>query len=875
MRLVSCYIENFGVLHKFEHTFTLGLNVIQGENGWGKSTLSAFIRAMLYGLDDSKKRDLDARLRKKYEPWQGGKFGGSLTIEMQGHRLRIERFFAARSTDDEFCLYDEATGMKSTLFTSQIGEELFKIDAQAYERTTSIPQESIRMQANDSINARLGKLEKSENDMADFEKAVKRLAQASKEYVKTKDRGRLGENRLEQAALEEELRGSLAKKRALEEYTKLAADLKQETEALKEQHQVAKYAIEKAGAYQRDAARIQQYRELVEDEKAQSEQLRPLLRVFNGTVPTDELMQYLEEMKAQLLTLRGKWAGSKLSDQEVRALDDLDRFFYNGVPSPEALDEINRLLDEYQKSGIPSSVNPLPQEEQQKKEQLEEKFAKMPLEQEELAEVKEDIEDWSRIQKQKGELLARLEATERKSRYDSSRRNMERNRMVGLTLLFVGVLAALVSFAAIFRMVDKTLPIVGFLVVLLLIGFAERFYRKYSLHKRIFLLEQQADEIREYIERYLAAYGIEAQDSTEVQFYAAVNQIEREDSELKYLKRHTSYSWQEESEERQLSPENEIQEWFTAYTFNKPYTFEETRSFIRTVEKNRQMYEDLHNKAESNQKIKASTEESVQQLKKKMGSYYLPETSLLKKIEILRETYDEYKMRIAFVNDIRQKLEAFDKENLMFPDADEFFHEESLSELQRNEYKVQQEIIRNSERLHDTEFKIKGLRTEIAEFEQMEARLRELQEEFLQGKAQYKTIVRTLEYLTEAKNQFASKYLAATRKSFTKYVKMLTDGRIKEVDLDINLEITVTQRGQRRELAYFSTGYKDLLGFCLRLAVVDAMFEEEMPFLILDDTFVNLDEEKLEVALKLLKKISGRYQILYLICHKDRGVQSA
>ena len=82
MKLVKLYIENFGKLSKFEYSFSDGVNVINEENGWGKSTLATFIKAMLYGLDSTTVRNLDLNERKKYEPWQGGKFGGNLIFKL-------------------------------------------------------------------------------------------------------------------------------------------------------------------------------------------------------------------------------------------------------------------------------------------------------------------------------------------------------------------------------------------------------------------------------------------------------------------------------------------------------------------------------------------------------------------------------------------------------------------------------------------------------------------------------------------------------------------------------------------------------------------------------------------------------------------------
>ena len=57
---------------------------------------------------------------------------------------------------------------------------------------------------------------------------------------------------------------------------------------------------------------------------------------------------------------------------------------------------------------------------------------------------------------------------------------------------------------------------------------------------------------------------------------------------------------------------------------------------------------------------------------------------------------------------------------------------------------------------------------------------------------------------------------------------------------------------------------------CLRLSLIEAMFEKEKPFLVLDDPFVALDDKNLKSALELLKQASKEFQIVYLTCHESR-----
>ena len=68
MQIKKIHISNFGKLHEMQMDFSEGLNVINGENGWGKSTLAAFLKAMLYGMDVTTKRSLLENERRRYKP---------------------------------------------------------------------------------------------------------------------------------------------------------------------------------------------------------------------------------------------------------------------------------------------------------------------------------------------------------------------------------------------------------------------------------------------------------------------------------------------------------------------------------------------------------------------------------------------------------------------------------------------------------------------------------------------------------------------------------------------------------------------------------------------------------------------------------------
>lgn len=175
MKLIKCHIENFGKLNNFEFNFSEGFNSIKEENGWGKSTFATFIKSMFYGLPSTTKRNLDENERKKYTPWQGGNFGGNIDFEINGKQYRIERFFGKNNSEDTFSLINIATGKESKDYTENIGEQVFELDEEAFERSAFIPQKVLNSSINESISNKLTNLIQGTTDSYNYEDAQDKL----------------------------------------------------------------------------------------------------------------------------------------------------------------------------------------------------------------------------------------------------------------------------------------------------------------------------------------------------------------------------------------------------------------------------------------------------------------------------------------------------------------------------------------------------------------------------------------------------------------------------------------------------------------------------------------------------------------------------
>lgn len=94
MVIKELYIKNFGKLTERHFYLRHGIQILSGENESGKSTLHAFIRAMLFGLERGRGRAAAKDDFTRYEPWDTpGNYAGMMRFSCGGRTFRLERSF--------------------------------------------------------------------------------------------------------------------------------------------------------------------------------------------------------------------------------------------------------------------------------------------------------------------------------------------------------------------------------------------------------------------------------------------------------------------------------------------------------------------------------------------------------------------------------------------------------------------------------------------------------------------------------------------------------------------------------------------------------------------------------------------------------------
>ena len=242
MIIEACHIAQFGKWKDADFSFSPGKNSFLWDNGYGKTSFIYFFKLMFYGVSGDRKQDLEENERKHYMPFQGASFGGRIIFRIGEKRYRLERSFGLKKSEDSFRLFDEDSGKESKDFSENIGEELFSLDAESFQRVCMISHEDLHFSMNSRMHAKLGNVAEDQEDMKKFQQVQNILKDGINALSPNRRTGNIFNLKMQ----EEELSSGLYGKEALENavlsiekevlsLTEKEANRKEEGKALEEE----------------------------------------------------------------------------------------------------------------------------------------------------------------------------------------------------------------------------------------------------------------------------------------------------------------------------------------------------------------------------------------------------------------------------------------------------------------------------------------------------------------------------------------------------------------------------------------------------------------------------------------------------------------
>lgn len=809
MKLLNVYVAGFGNLQDQSFSFTDGINVFSRPNGWGKSTFAAFVRSMFYGLGDSRARSVAENARKRYTPWQGGSFGGNLEFEVGGKGYRIERFFGAKESEDTFELFALDTGKPSGDYTERIGEELFGIDADGFARTVFMDASAhvhgkVEKNANNSINTKLNHLLEAENDLGNYEQAMEALVKRKRYYKTTGERGEIyaGERRL--IALQGEIERCLAAKEEALGLEEQIAALTPEIKACEARMQALREQLSRAVTYRDRRSVLDTYSRMHSEVTALRRRADALREQFKGEVPTAKEAERYQLTEGQLRTLAGR-AQQIMADKTIdRAMADMATTFENGVTP---LSEVDRALE------ICRDLRVIEEEIRN----LSARAAALQAQMDDIGDLAPPTPSWQGRKATLGKAMGVVYAVLCVVLLVSGAIMLVNAKLflgilcgvlgIGMLVLCVLTLLRAVSAAQISGRAKRAADV------------AVKLQTKKSLGEE---REQLLARAQQQKERYtdLAALPVELAQKHGLDvdggYIGALTALRQ--ATVQYLR------LEEQKRARVQAYEEIIREaddlWDALCTFlgrwNKPFTREDCAFVL------------------------AELRTQLAELQRLGDEIEAKEASVAK---------------YALDHNVRGLAEMGTREEDAALDAEQISADWEASQEQYKQMSAQlSQLSQRTEQLFES---ADAYGTLVAEKQALE-------ENLAAWRANYEAIVQAEKFMEQARENLSSRYLVKMQTAFTQ--RMQAMGGELQFSMDTDFGIMLRAKGKSRSIEYLSSGWRDMVGFCLRLALADGLFDAEKPCLILDDPFVYLDSEHAAAAKRVLDDLAKDYQILYFTC---------
>lgn len=847
MKLLKCHIVGFGNWKNQTIDFQGGLTSVCEKNGFGKSSLASFIRAMFYGLERVTKANNE---RKRALPFDGSPCGGSLDFEWEGNQYSIERSFIGKTPKD-----DTLICYKNGIETKELGEVpgnvVFGLDLDSFNRTIFISPTDLEISSSETLNAKMSHFVEGSSDGCDFSSVKESLEELKKKYKPQKnaetkgllaiETSKINDLEMQETNLSNMKAAMPAKYEKLQELDKNIS-INQE----KNKEAVSHNALIKSWEnYDRE-------KEKIEEKEKEIRQLKEKYPLGMISLAEETSMKgLLEQYKLDGNT----YANLKLSIVEKEEYDNLKLRFEEDVPTPSFLNELQELV--------------LAHSNEKSKEPL-----------------KLSIEESSLIRLFDGRKVNLESLEKRMVTYRSLKKEYDKEPdqiSVPIEQKKISLKAPLIFGLSLFILFSIVAILLGIFihpgcyslfalsVVSLLIP-AVYYFNEKKKRAAMPTSENQPNLRKKEMGENLTELQINL-SSTFKAFAVDENELEgsfalfkaKYDSYLKTLQHEKDLNkTNEENRLSYLAKEKTLQEYFSHYHYKgNDYAnllmnlSSDAKKYLSYVQKEKQIEEqrkELENKIhEEGEKIKALAQ------KYNMGD----PNSYLNQLPIDRNALQSKEKELTKQ---KEDLTLF-KEKEHLTERPSSLEGIDLNVLSKELEKAINDRQTLSSQIEEDERNISSLEDEVSS-------LSEEKDNLIKLKKDYEIVLKTLKALTDAEESLKRRYISPVENQFKKYSQSLENALGEEIEMDTDFNVSFIRDGKRSGAEYLSSGEMTLCALAYRLAITDNIFEgKEKPFLILDDIFADLDETHIHMAKKFMESLSQNEQILYFTCHPSRNMK--
>lgn len=281
-------------------------------------------------------------------------------------------------------------------------------------------------------------------------------------------------------------------------------------------------------------------------------------------------------------------------------------------------------------------------------------------------------------------------------------------------------------------------------------------------------------------------------------------------------------------------------------------------------EENKILTEQKHNREKAEEILKRAHCHSLSELLKKLS-----ERDTIN--ELIRAGEKEnalIKENIKRLSSEAEKLAAM-AEKTEFSEEIINYSGGNTEEIEEKLQNIQNETVLCEKKLTEAETTLSALSGSEKSSSEIRRELEINEQETAELQKIYDATEKALSMIEESYEDLKSDFAPLLSEKVRHAASFLTGGKYTDVRISDDYGLKVQSEGDIIDADYVSGGTYDVLYLALRLGILKILFDDKIPFLILDDTFLQFDDVRASQAAGYIKN-EGISQVLYFTCHKEQ-----
>ncbi|MFA5527793.1 MAG: hypothetical protein WC996_04185, partial [Peptostreptococcales bacterium] len=262
-------------------------------------------------------------------------------------------------------------------------------------------------------------------------------------------------------------------------------------------------------------------------------------------------------------------------------------------------------------------------------------------------------------------------------------------------------------------------------------------------------------------------------------------------------------------------------------------------------------------------------ENRIKDAQQKINEIRIDMAKLENKVENWQKTYQSFDELMQYFGEVfvkkNNKKDELSKLKALPPEYDSL--EDYLSYIREMRHQKEDHL----QKIQQIKFEIERMMDQFPDrsIEELESLIKEETRHFENAIKKAKQMITIIETFEATIELLENDSISPLQRKFAENLKYITDNRYDAINISDQMDVNIGNGKENLPTHLLSSGTLDSASLAFRLALIDELLGEKQGFTVLDDSLVNMDEERQSRSIKMIQDHSKKHQVIFVTCHPD------